>query len=190
MGNLVKKNSNCPIVGHKEYGMLGLVVELGRRLFLCLPHVELKAMKEENCIYFCQQNDCLSPLEIFMILMWNLENAVIGGYVTNVEDSINFLMRNGITMSPGRIALSLNIEKDNNGQYSLYRSDDRDIRMTRFDSLEDMADALYNLLFTMNAKFGEEINVDINLEGEEAKYFALLLEGLHPEDKDFKMEVL
>jgi hypothetical protein len=186
----MKDSKNCPIVGYSEYGVLGLVVELGRRLFLCLPHIELKDVEEDKCVFFCQQNDCLSPLEIFMILMWNMEQAILGGFDSNVEDSINFLKRNGITMRPGKIALALDISKDNHGQYSLYTYDDRDIQLTRIGSLEDMADALYNVLNMMSREFGEEIGVEISLNGEDSQELAWMLNCLHSENEEFNMEIL
>ena len=95
-----------PIVGMVDYGLTASLVEIGGKPFLCSPYIPFEKLTPENTVFLCMQNEQLSPLEIFRILMWVMGNAVIGGYITNVEDTINYLKSNGITMRSGKIDIT------------------------------------------------------------------------------------
>jgi hypothetical protein len=125
-----------------------------------------------------RQNDQLSPLELFRILMWTLEESVIGGYKTIIEDAINFLKTNGVTMCDGEIRLSFTID-DKDVCLKMDSEDDRFIRMTHYDSLESMAESLYNVFKRMNEEFGVNADVIISFKGKKGEEFASILAFLN-----------
>ena len=185
----MKEKKCMPIVGLVDYGLLGVLHEFGGKPYMCTPYLPLERMTPENNTYLCMQGDELSPLEIFGILMWNLEHAVVGGYITNVEDAINFLKTNGVSMRHGELNLTFNMGKDQDGNYRLYSHDDRDITMSHFENLETMAEAFYNVLLKMKDEFGEYFNVVLEFRGEEDKRFGEWLEFMHSPEK-FNLAVL
>ena len=175
----MKEKSGMPIVGMSDYGFLATIVDFSGKQYLCSPHIGMERMVPENCIYFCMQNDSLSPLEMFRILMWNLHHAVIGGYESNVEDTINFLKTNGVTMRPGEIKLIFKIEKDTHKCYKMWSYDDRDIRMEDYDNLKTMASAFYHVFEKMSMEFDSHLEVVLRFMGEDKDEFASILEYCH-----------
>lgn len=169
---------NMPIVGWKDYGFLASVLMIGDKPYLCDPYLEMGKMTSENAIFLCRQNDQLSPLELFRILMWTLEESVIGGYKTIIEDAINFLKTNGVTMCDGEIRLSFTID-DKDVCLKMDSDDDRFIRMTHYDSLESMAESLYNVFKRMNEEFGVNADVIISFKGKKGEEFASILAFLN-----------
>ena len=149
----MKEKKQClPIVGMSEYGMLASVIEVGKAPYFCLPKLPMEEFHSESAVFFCQQGQRITPTAMFEILMWVLENAVIGGYILNVDAACDFLKANGITMAPGDI---------------------------NYGSLEDMSEALYHLLYKMNDCFGGGLAVSFTFQGEDAKEFSCLLEDRH-----------
>lgn len=175
----MKETLSQPIVGMVDYGLMASLVEIGGKPFLCSPYIPFEKLTAENTVFFCMQNQQLSPLEIFRILMWVMGNAVIGGYVTNVDDAISFLKSNGITMRPGKIDVIFDIKKKDHEGYTMYSYDDRDIEIGHYDSLKEMAAAFYNLLYQMSCEFNEPFEVSILFKGEECNEFASLIDCHH-----------
>ena len=136
-----------PIVGMVDYGLTASLVEIGGKPFLCSPYIPFEKLTPENTVFLCMQNEQLSPLEIFRILMWVMGNAVIGGYMTNVEDTINYLKSNGITMRSGKIDITFDIKNEKHEGYTMLSYDDRYIHAGHYTSIKSMADAFYNLLY-------------------------------------------
>jgi hypothetical protein len=185
----MKENNLLPIVGNPKYGILGTVIEMGGSPTFCSPHMPMMKEVPGSLIFFCMQHDWISPLEIFRILMWILETAVFGGYLTNVEDAISFLKTNGITMRPGELDLVFELDKDEYDSYILNSCDDRSISIGRYDDLVTMVDSFYNVLSQMRSKFMTDFVVKLELRGEEAKKFASLLETYHSQE-EFKLVII
>lgn len=185
----MREKNRMPIVGLTDYGLLGVLLEYGGRLYLCSPHLPPEKMTAENANFLCMQGDELSPLEMFMILMWTMENAVIGGYITNVEDGINFLKTNGISMRPGKLNLIFNVNKDQHGSHRLYSLDDRDIVISHCEDLESMAEAFYNTLLKMKEEYGVTFNVALEFRGDEGRKFGEILKKMHSLD-NFNLAII
>ena len=82
----MKEKKQClPIVGMSEYGMLASVIEVGKAPYFCLPKLPMEEFHSESAVFFCQQGQRITPTAMFEILMWVLENAVIGGYIFTVD---------------------------------------------------------------------------------------------------------
>lgn len=175
----MKEKELLPIAGMTDYGTMALLKEMGGKPYLCSPHLPFEKLTPENAIFFCLQHEELSPLEIFRIVMWVLEESVIGGYETNVEDTINFLKSNGITMRQGKIEVTFTIAKTEQRDYELRSYDDRDIKMGCYDSLGTMAYAFYNVFRQMSRGFNQFFEVVLFFKGDEGEDFASLMESLH-----------
>lgn len=183
------ENQSKPIVGMVDYGLMATLVEIGGKPFLCSPYIPFEKLTPENTVFFCMQNEQLSPFEIFRILMWVMGNAVIGGYETNVIDTINFLKSNGITMRPGKIDITFDIEKKDHVGYTMSSYDDRDIRIKDYDCLKEMAAAFYNLLYQMSLEFNEPFEVTVLFKGDECNDFASLID-CHHNPQNFNLATL
>ena len=172
-----------PIVGMVDYGLVATLMEIGGKPLLCSPYIPIEKLTPENNVFLCMQNEKLSPFEIFRILMWVLEKAVIGGYETNVEDTINFLKSNGITMRSGKFELTFDIKKDEHLGYTMSSYDDRCVNMGHYESLDNMASALYNALDMMSREFKELFDVTFIFRGDKSNMFASLLDFRHSPEK-------
>jgi len=179
----MKEMNSMPIVGMVDYGLVASLMEIGGKPLLCSPYIPFEKLTPENSVFLCMQNEKLSPFEIFRILMWVLEKAVVGGYVTNVEDTINFLKSNGISMRPGKIEITFDIKKDEHWGYTLSSYDDRGVNMGHYESLEDMASAFYNVLDMMSSEFKEAFEVTFLFQGEESNMFASMIDFMHFPEK-------
>lgn len=176
----MKENKKClPIVGMSDYGMLASVVEVGKVPYFCLPKLPMEDFHSESAVFFCQQEQRISPTAMFEILMWILGNAVIGGYILNVDAACDFLKANGITMSPGDINVDFKVIRLKHDSFMLVSQDDRSIEIGHYGSLEDMSEALYHLLYKMCDCFGGGMTVSFTFEGEDAEEFSDLLEDRH-----------
>lgn len=175
----MKEKESLPIVGMTDYGTMALLKDMGGKTYLCSPHLPFEKLTPENTVFFCMQHDKLSPIEIFRIVMWVLEESVIGGYESNVEDTINFLKSNGITMRPGKIELTFTIEKTEKRNYELWSYDDRDIKMGHYDSLSTMAYAFYNVFLQMSREFNQFFEVVLFFRGDEGEEFSTQMEAFH-----------
>ena len=168
-----------PIVGMVDYGLTASLVEIGGKPFLCSPYIPFEKLTPENTVFLCMQNEQLSPLEIFRILMWVMGNAVIGGYMTNVEDTINYLKSNGITMRSGKIDITFDIKNEKHEGYTMLSYDDRYLHAGHYTSIKSMADAFYNLLYQMSREFDADFEITVLFNGEEGEEFASLIECHH-----------
>ena len=175
----MKEKNVLPIVGMTDYGFLASIIEIGGKPYLCSPNISLEKMVPENTLYFCMQNQQLSPIEILGMLMWVLEHAVVGGYETNADDTINFLKTNGITMRQGEIKLTFDIRRTEQNGYIMTSHDDRDLVISHYDSLDDMARAFYNMLIQMSQVFNVCFDVILLFRGKEADEFASLINDYH-----------
>ena len=176
----MKEKKQClPIVGMSEYGMLASVIEVGKAPYFCLPKLPMEEFHSESAVFFCQQGQRITPTAMFEILMWVLENAVIGGYILNVDAACDFLKANGITMAPGDINVEFKVIRLKHDGFMLESQDDRSIEIGHYGSLEDMSEALYHLLYKMNDCFGGGLAVNFTFQGEDAKEFSYLLEDRH-----------
>ena len=175
----MKEKKQClPIVGMSEYGMLASVIEVGKAPYFCLPKLPMEEFHSESAVFFCQQGQRVSAIEMFRILAWILGNAVVGGYILNVDEACDFMMANGVGMIPGEVSVDFKIVKVEDC-YTLESLDDRSIQFGNFASLEDMSEALYHLLYKMNDCFGGGLAVSFTFQGEDAKEFSCLLEDRH-----------
>lgn len=168
-----------PIVGMNDYGMLASVMDLGRTPYFCLPNLEMEAFNPEEAVFFCMAGQRVSSTGMFQILAWILDNAVVGGYIDNVDAACDFLMTNGVTMAPGEINVDFSIIRLEHDCYTLESKDDRSIKIGNYSTLEDLSEALYHLLYKMSDCFGGGMTVSFTFRGEDAEELSDLLEERH-----------
>ncbi|MBR2776431.1 MAG: hypothetical protein IKD75_04860 [Prevotella sp.] len=161
-----------------DYGMLASVIEVGKVPYFCIPNLPMEEYNSEIAVFFCQQGQRVSAIEMFRILAWILGNAVVGGYILNVDEACDFLMANGVSMIPGEVSVDFKIIMVEDC-YMLESQDDRAIQIGNFRRLEDMSEALYHLLDKMNDCFGGGLVVSFTFQGEDAEEFSDLLEDRH-----------